>query len=133
MSNPISTTTPATGGLARLHSGLRWLARGRTLVIGLPYGWLLVFFLTPFLIVLNYSVSEMGVVRPENIATWGDGVVKLSIRFGNYLAIFADDLYFKAYVSASNTRPSRRRFVSCWATRLPTSWRVPSPPCNRRC
>ncbi len=92
--------TADTGWLPRLAAGLRWLARGRTAVIGLPYGWLLVFFLAPFLIVLNYSVSEMGAVRPENIATWGDGVVKLSIRFGNYLAIFGDDLYFKSYLSS---------------------------------
>ncbi len=100
MRTPVPTATPATGWLARVAGGLRWLARGRTAVIGLPYGWLLVFFMAPFLIVLNYSVSEMGAVRPENIATWGDGVVKLSIRFGNYLAIFGDDLYFKAYVSS---------------------------------
>ncbi len=78
----------------------RALLRGRSLVIGIPYGWLLVFFMAPFLIVLNYSASEMGAVRPEALVTWGDGVMKLSIKFGNYLAIFGDELYFRAYVSS---------------------------------
>ena len=83
-----------------LAGRLRGLLRGRSAVIGLPYGWLLVFFLAPFLIVLNYSISDMGAVRPGNIVTLGDGVMKLSIKFGNYLAIFGDALYLKAYLSS---------------------------------
>ncbi|HSW09170.1 ABC transporter permease [Aquabacterium sp.] len=77
----------------------RWF-RGRTAVIGIPYLWLLIFFLTPFLIVLNYSVSEMGAVRPENIVSFADGVMKLVIKFGNYPFLLSEDLYFKAYVSS---------------------------------
>jgi len=87
---------PRKGLAGRVHG----LLRGRSVVIGLPYGWLLAFFMAPFLIVLNYSISEMGAVRPENIVTLGDGVMKLSIKFGNYLAIFGDALYVKAYLSS---------------------------------
>jgi len=76
-----------------------WL-RGRTAVIGIPYLWLLIFFATPFLIVLDYSVSEMGAVRPENIVTITDGVMKLAIKFSNYIAITSDVLYYKAYLSS---------------------------------
>jgi putrescine transport system permease protein len=94
------TPTRGAAGAAGWPGRLRALVGGRSLVIGIPYGWLLVFFLAPFLIVLDYSVSEMGAVRPENIVALGDGVLKLSIRFGNYLAILTDDLYFKAYVSS---------------------------------
>jgi putrescine transport system permease protein len=79
---------------------IAWLRRGRTFVIGTPYLWLLVFFLAPFFIVLNYSVSEMGAVRPEDISSIGDGVVKLAIRYSNYIAITGDGLYFRAYVSS---------------------------------
>ena len=47
----------------RLRALLAWIARGRTAVIGLPYLWLLAFFMLPFLIVLKISVSEVdGVV-----------------------------------------------------------------------
>ena len=41
-----------------LQTCWNWLRRGRTAVIGLPYLWLLAFFLLPFLIVLKISVSE---------------------------------------------------------------------------
>jgi len=74
--------------------------RGRTLVIGVPFAWLMLFFLAPFLIVLNYSVSEMGSVRPENIYAVVDGAIKLTLKYSNYLSIAGDGLYFKAYLSS---------------------------------
>ncbi len=94
-----SAARGAVGPTGRL-GGLRAQLRGRSLVIAIPFGWLLVFFLAPFLIVLDYSVSEMGAVRPEAIVSAADGLLKLSIKYGNYLAIFGDDLYVKAYASS---------------------------------
>ena len=41
--------------------------RGRTVVIGIPYAWLILFFLAPFLIVLRFSVSEMGVISVQEM------------------------------------------------------------------
>ena len=82
-----------------LSSPTRWL-RGRTAVIGIPYAWLLAFFLAPFLVVLNYSVSEMGAIRPENLTSTTDGVFKLAIKYSNYLAITQDGLYLTAYLSS---------------------------------
>ncbi|OYU74949.1 MAG: putrescine ABC transporter permease PotH, partial [Burkholderiales bacterium PBB5] len=84
----------------RWQRAVSTLLRGRSAVIGIPYLWLLVFFAAPFLIVLNYSLSEMGAVRPENLTTVADGVVKLALKYSNYLTIFSDDLYFTAYVSS---------------------------------
>ena len=95
-----AASVPHKGLTGSLVGAVRGLLRGRSAVIGLPYGWLLVFFMAPFLIVLNYSISEMGAVRPENIVTLGEGVMKLSIKFGNYLAIVDDALYVKAYLSS---------------------------------
>ena len=74
--------------------------RGRSAVIGVPYLWLLAFFLAPFLIVLKFSVSEMGAITPNAILTVGDGIVKLVLKFSNYVFITQDDLYYKAYVSS---------------------------------
>ena len=74
--------------------------RGRGLVIGVPYGWLLLFFLAPFLIVAKYSVSEMGDIRVEDLVTWVDGVVKWTIKFSNYVTVATDSLYFNAYVAS---------------------------------
>jgi putrescine transport system permease protein len=77
----------------------RWW-RGRTAVIGIPYAWLLLFFLAPFLIVLKFSVAEMGAVAVQDVMSVADGVVKLSLKYSNYIFLASDDLYFKAYVSS---------------------------------
>jgi putrescine transport system permease protein len=87
---------------------LRWLriarlARslaGRGSVIAIPYAWLLVFFLLPFLIVFKISVSEMETVTFKDLLTYADGVLQLTVKLGNYVFITQDDLYFKTYLSS---------------------------------
>ena len=79
--------------------GLRWL-RGRSAVIGVPYAWLLVFFLLPFLVVAKISVSEMETTTISDIVSWKDGAIAFSLRFGNYALLLKDDLYFTTYVSS---------------------------------
>jgi putrescine transport system permease protein len=74
--------------------------RGRTAVIGIPYLWLLVFFLLPFLIVAKISVSEMETVTFKDLLTLKEGVLQLSLKFSNYVFITQDDLYFRAYVAS---------------------------------
>ncbi len=71
--------------------------RGRSVVIGIPYAWLLLFFLAPFLIVAKYSISEMGEVNVENIVSVADGVVKIALKYTNYVTIATDSLYAHAY------------------------------------
>ena len=75
-------------------------ARGRTAVIGIPYGWLLIFFMLPFLIVLKISVSEMETVTFKDVLTFKEGVLALSLKLSNYVFITQDDLYFKTYLSS---------------------------------
>jgi len=77
----------------------RWW-RGRSAVIGIPYGWLLVFFLLPFLIVLKISVSEMELVSFKPLLEVHDGVVQLALKFSNYVFLTQDDLYFATFVSS---------------------------------
>ncbi len=72
--------------------------RGRSLVIGVPTLWLLLFFLLPFLIVLRISVSEMENVTFRDLLTWQDGVVQLTVKLSSYLYIFEDELYFFTYL-----------------------------------
>ena len=73
---------------------------GRSAVIGIPYAWLLVFFLFPFLIVMKISVSEMETVTFKDLITVADGAVSLTLKFSNYVFITEDDLYFKTYLSS---------------------------------
>jgi putrescine transport system permease protein len=75
-------------------------SRGRWAVIGIPYGWLLLFFLLPFLIVAKISVSEMGEVSFQDILTLDQGHWKLTLSFGNYLTLLHDDLYLLTYLAS---------------------------------
>ena len=82
--------------MARLLRALR----GRAAVIGIPYLWLLLFFLLPFLIVMKISVSEMETVNFKDVITFKEGVLALTLKFSNYVFITQDDLYFKTYISS---------------------------------
>jgi putrescine transport system permease protein len=70
---------------------------GRSTVIGVPYFWLLLFFLAPFLIVANYSISEMGAIRVEDITSIADGAIKLTMKYSNYARLLDDNLYWHSY------------------------------------
>ncbi|MCU0774244.1 MAG: ABC transporter permease subunit [Ideonella sp.] len=73
---------------------------GRQVVIGVPYLWLLAFFLLPFLIVFRISLAEMDGVRVSEILTYADGVIQLKVKLSNYVFITQDDLYFRTYLSS---------------------------------
>jgi putrescine transport system permease protein len=74
--------------------------RGRFAVIAVPYAWLLVFFLLPFLVVARISVSEMEATTIKDIVTWKDGALAFSAKLGNYLLLAQDDLYLRTYASS---------------------------------
>jgi putrescine transport system permease protein len=69
-------------------------------VLGIPYFWLLVFFLLPFLILAKISVSEMEAVSFKDVLVWSDGVLSLTLKFSNYLFIGEDELYFLTYLAS---------------------------------
>lgn len=77
--------------------------RGRSLVIALPYLWLLTFFLCPFLIVLKISLSEPTIAQPPYLPmleSLGEGAYHLKLSFYNYLAILTDNYYVDAYANS---------------------------------
>jgi putrescine transport system permease protein len=72
-------------------------------VTGVPYLWLLLFFLVPFLIVLKISVSDMRMGMPpyEPLLVWASGqLVELKVNFANYTFLWEDALYRNAYVNS---------------------------------
>ncbi|QJE73073.1 ABC transporter permease subunit [Aerophototrophica crusticola] len=88
-------------------SGLGLLSRfrpGRGVVMAIPYGWLLLFFLIPFLIVLKISLSEAQLAIPpftpltETLAEEGRTVITLF--WDNYRRLTGDDLYIIAYLNS---------------------------------
>ncbi|MBK7262970.1 MAG: ABC transporter permease subunit [Rubrivivax sp.] len=84
----------------RLGSLARLLFSGRSTVIGIPYAFLLLFFLLPFFIVFKISVSQMETVTFKDILTLSDGVLQFTIKLSNYVFITEDALYYKTYIAS---------------------------------
>ncbi|MDQ6681368.1 MAG: ABC transporter permease subunit [Pseudomonadota bacterium] len=76
------------------------MKRGRLAVIGLPYLWLLVFFLLPFLVIVRISVSEMTGASFSDLVTVQNGSLHFNLHFGNYLLLVQDALYVTTYLSS---------------------------------
>ena len=78
------------------------LNAGRRLVIGVPFVWLMLFFLLPFAIVLKISFSEADVAIPPytDIFAYADQQLQVLINLGNYVFLSEDDLYWAAYAGS---------------------------------
>src|SRR5688572_31570547 len=75
---------------------------GRTLVIAVPWIWLMLFFLIPFIIVLKISFADtrLGVPPYTPLAEWSENYLVLKANINNYLFILKESLYFKAFLSS---------------------------------
>jgi len=76
---------------------------GRGTVIGVPYVWLLLFFLLPFLIVLKISFAEfrLGLPPYTPLLEWIEGsYLQIRLALGNYLFLLDDPLYALAYLNS---------------------------------
>ncbi len=88
-------------GPPRWSHYLRQEWTGSRLVIALPYLWLLLFFLVPFLIVFKISFSEVQIAMPPYapLFAWVEDTRKLLVTFNlnNYLFLLTDDLYVSTF------------------------------------
>ncbi|MBD9653357.1 MULTISPECIES: ABC transporter permease subunit [unclassified Pseudomonas] len=75
---------------------------GRHVVIGIPFLWLFLFFLLPFIIVLKISFAEADVAIPPytEIYTWVDNTLQVVLNLGNYIFLTEDALYLAAYLGS---------------------------------
>ncbi len=79
---------------------LRW---GRRLVVSMPLGWLLLFFLAPFLFVLKIAFSEgrVGVPPYVPLLEWLDGaIVQIRLNLTSFGYFLDDPLYASAYLNS---------------------------------
>ena len=81
---------------------MRKLLSGRSLIISATFLWFLLFLLIPFVIVFKISFSEMATSIPPytSLFSWVNGVLQLTVNFGNYLFLFTDALYAASYLSS---------------------------------
>jgi len=72
-------------------------------IIAVPFYWLLIFFLAPFVIVFKISVAESLIASPPfsplfDIAQ--NGALSVHLVFDNYAYLWEDSLYIKTYVNS---------------------------------
>ncbi len=76
---------------------------GRRLILGIPYAWLIVFFLVPLLIVFGISFSTPKLSMPpiEPLLSYGaDQVMQVRLYASNYTFIIGDSLYLAAFANS---------------------------------
>jgi putrescine transport system permease protein len=96
----------AVGAVAHSRVGSRlrrWGVTGKTLVASVPFFWLLLFFLIPFVIVLKISFSDAQIAMPpyQPVISWAsERVLQIKLNFANYAFLIEDNLYWKAYLNS---------------------------------
>ena len=68
----------------------------RDLIIGIPYLWLIVFFLIPFLIVVAMSLAT----RTPTAPPFGYGGENPILNFEGYARLFTETLYIRAFITS---------------------------------
>ncbi len=79
------------------------LPPARNLIIAVPWFWLAMFFLLPFLFVLKISLSEPVLAQPpylDLIREIEDGFVTIVVNFSNYQLLLGDSLYLGALLGS---------------------------------
>jgi len=95
----LSATGPVVspGWLTRLQ-----MRHGRKAVIFMPYLWLLLLFMLPFLIVFKISLADMARAIPPytDLVTWMNGKLDISLNLANFSQLLDDPLYIEAYLQS---------------------------------
>ncbi len=75
----------------------------QAILLAVPYLWLLVFFLAPFLIVVKISLALSEIALPPYTSLWQwteDGALSIQLYFQNYAYLIDDTLYLNGYLNA---------------------------------
>ena len=80
----------------------RFLPTGRGAAIGVPFLFLFVFFLLPFLLVvgISFSQQQLGIPPYTPLVKFENDVVGIALNIGHYKFMLSDDLYFATYISS---------------------------------
>ncbi len=78
------------------------LALGKRLVTAVPYLWLLLFFLVPFIIVIKISFAEAQIAQPPftSLVEFANDMLTISLNLFNYIDLYEYDLYLTGYISS---------------------------------
>lgn len=75
---------------------------GKRMVTAVPYLWLLLFFLAPFIIVIKISFSEALIAQPPftDLVSYVDDMLTVTLNLFNYVDLYEYDLYLTGYISS---------------------------------
>jgi putrescine transport system permease protein len=79
-----------------------WLPRGRHFVIAIPYLWMALFFLIPFIIILKISFAEVQIAIPPytDLVSYAEEKLNVVFNLGNYLYLLEDEMYLDSYLQS---------------------------------
>lgn len=103
---------------------------GRSAVIGVPMIFLLAIFLLPFLVVFKISLSEMDAVFFKDVFVRAGDVITITLKFGNYVGLTEDTLYFSAYLSSIQFAATTT--LICLAIAYPFAYFMARSPADKR-
>ncbi len=102
-----------------------WL---RCLIIGIPFAWLLLFFLLPFAFVVKISLAEAQIAIPPytELLARIDGRLQLQATLENYWFLLTDRLYLLAYLNSLKIAAVATLF--CLLLGYPLAWAIARAP-----
>lgn len=77
--------------------------RWQSIIIAIPFIWLLLFFLAPFFIVLKISLAESLIASPpySSMLEWiEEGRLSITLIFDNFAYLWEDELYVDTYLNS---------------------------------
>jgi putrescine transport system permease protein len=89
--------------MRRIPLSERFGLSGRGMVVFLPYLWLMLFFVAPFVIVLKISFADVDLAIPPYtpLLQWTEkNVLAVKLNFNNYSFLFTDRLYINAFLNS---------------------------------
>ncbi len=96
---------------------------GRAFVVAVPWLWLALFFLVPFLIVFKISFADVRLAMPpySPLVEWVTGqALTLKLNLANYSYLFTDDLYVSSY--GYSIKVAAVSALWCLAIGYPMAW-----------
>jgi putrescine transport system permease protein len=78
------------------------MSRGRWLFYAVPFLWLALFFLLPFVFVFKISLAEAVIAQPPYtpLIAWTPDGLSLQVNLGNYRFLIEDALYLTSYLTS---------------------------------
>ena len=106
------------------HSNAQNSSWRRAAIIAVPYLWMILFFLVPFLIIFKISLSVTAIAIPpySPLVTFEEGAMQIILHLENYTYIFTDPdgTYIRSYLKSLQVAAFSTLF--CLLIGYPIAW-----------